>query len=163
MFTTCQVQFKVLDWGGNISSLQLCMMKILSYSLFFFYGKWSTENLGNLFKVKKLINGELGFESKQYMSLTIVYAAYQVYFLLLLLLFFFFFLKEEKPHPRHMDIPKLGVKSKLQPQAYATAMAMLDSSHICDLRCSLQQCQIFNPLSKARNQTHSLTDTMSGS
>ena len=25
-------------------------------------------------------------------------------------------------------------------EAYATATAMLDLSHICDLRCSLQQC-----------------------
>ena len=32
-------------------------------------------------------------------------------------------------------------------------------SHICDLHHSLQQRQILNPLSKARNQTHILIDT----
>ena len=36
-------------------------------------------------------------------------------------------------------------------EAYATATATLGPSHICDLCCSLQQCQILNPLSKARD------------
>ena len=40
---------------------------------------------------------------------------------------------------------------------------MLDPSHICDLHHNLQQCQILNPLSKAKNWTHILMDTMSGS
>ena len=44
-------------------------------------------------------------------------------------------------------------------EAYATAIAMLDLSHICDLFRSLQQCWILNPLSKAREQTHILMDT----
>ena len=38
--------------------------------------------------------------------------------------------------------------------AYATAMATVDLSHICDLCCSLWQCWILNPLSKARNWTY---------
>ena len=33
----------------------------------------------------------------------------------------------------------------------ATARETLDLSHICDLRHSLQHCQILNPLSKARD------------
>ena len=37
--------------------------------------------------------------------------------------------------------------------AYATAMATLDPSHLCDLCCS---CQILNPLSEARDRTHIL-------
>ena len=47
-------------------------------------------------------------------------------------------------------------KSELQLPAYGTATAMPGLSHICDLCC------ILNPLSKARNQTGILTNTMSG-
>ena len=43
-----------------------------------------------------------------------------------------------------------------------TDTAKPDPSHICDLCRSLQH-QILNPLSKARNQTCVLTDTVSGS
>ena len=57
--------------------------------------------------------------------------------------------------------PGLGVVLQLQLPAYATAMATLDPSHICDLCCSLQQCQILNPPSKARDGTHVLTETLS--
>ena len=56
-------------------------------------------------------------------------------------------------HPWHMDIPKLGVKSDLELPAYATATAMPDSSRICELHHSSWQCQIFNPLSEARDWT----------
>ena len=44
--------------------------------------------------------------------------------------------------------------------AYATAT--WDLSCIYDLHCSLQQHWILNPLSKARDQTHILTETMLG-
>ena len=43
---------------------------------------------------------------------------------LLLLLFVCFFLLE--PHLQHMEIPRLGVQSELQLQAYATATAFRD-------------------------------------
>ena len=33
----------------------------------------------------------------------------------------------------HMEVPRLGVKAELQLQAYATATAMEDPSHICEL------------------------------
>ena len=38
-------------------------------------------------------------------------------------------------------------------EAYATATATAepDLSHICDLRHSLQQCRILNPLTEARD------------
>ena len=39
------------------------------------------------------------------------------------------------------EVPGPEVKSELQLQAYATAMATPDLSHICDLDCSLQQHQ----------------------
>ena len=41
---------------------------------------------------------------------------------------------------------------------YATATATSDPSLICDLHHSSQQCQILNPLSKARDQTFVLMD-----
>ena len=56
------------------------------------------------------------------------------------------------PHPRHMELPRLGVKSELQTLAYTTATAIPDPSHICDLHQSSQQHWILNPLSKARDQ-----------
>ena len=64
-----------------------------------------------------------------------------------------------QPHPRHMEVPRLGIESELQLQAYTTATAMLDLSCICDLRCSLQQHWILNSLSEARDQTLIFMDT----
>ena len=71
------------------------------------------------------------------------------------LLFFFF----SGPHPWHMEVPRLGIKSELQLLAYATATAMQDPSHVSDLYHSSQQHQIPNPLSEARVRTHILMDT----
>ena len=53
----------------------------------------------------------------------------------------------------HVEVPRLGAKLELQLPAYTTATAIRDLSHICDLHHSSQQCWIFNPLSKARDQT----------
>ena len=55
-----------------------------------------------------------------------------------LLLFFFFFLVFLGPYPQHMEVPKLGVKSELEPLAYVIATAMPYPNLICDLHCSLQ-------------------------
>ena len=49
---------------------------------------------------------------------------------------------------RQMEIPRLGVESELL--AYATATAMPDLSHVCNLQHRSQQCQSLNPLSEAR-------------
>ena len=46
-------------------------------------------------------------------------------------------------------------------EAFATSMATLGLSCICDFHCSLQQCRILNPLNEARDWTHILTETMS--
>ena len=55
---------------------------------------------------------------------------------------------------------RLGVKSELQPSAYATATvtAMWDLSCICNLHHSSRQRRIPDPLSKARDRTHILMD-----
>ena len=58
-----------------------------------------------------------------------------------------------------MEVPRLGVESELQQPAYSMATATLDPSHLFDLRCSLRQCQILNPLSRARDWTRILMDT----
>ena len=61
-----------------------------------------------------------------------------------------------------MEVSRLRVELELQLPAYVTAMATPDLSCFCDLCHSLQQCQIFNPLSEARNQTHILMDDSRG-
>ena len=58
-------------------------------------------------------------------------------------------------HLQHMEVPRLEVELGPQPPAHATATAMPDPSHICDLHCSLWRHQILNPLSKARDQSTS--------
>ena len=57
-----------------------------------------------------------------------------------------------------MEVPRLGVELELQLPAYATAtaIAMQDPSHVCNLYHCLQQHQIRNPLSEARDQTYNL-------
>ena len=56
-------------------------------------------------------------------------------------------------HLHHMEVPRLGVKSELQPSAYTTALATPDPSRVCDLHHSSGQCQLLNPLSEARDRT----------
>ena len=66
--------------------------------------------------------------------------------------FFFCFLG---PHLQHMEVPRLGVKSQQQLQAYATATEKPDLSCICDLHHSSWQHQILNPLSETKDQSTS--------
>ena len=75
---------------------------------------------------------------------------------LLLFIFSLFFLGS---HPRHREVPRLGVKSELQVSACITATATQDPSCICSLHHSSRQHWIRNPLSEARDQTHVLMDT----
>ena len=55
-----------------------------------------------------------------------------------------------------MEVPRLGVESELQLQAYTTTTVTWDPSYICDLHHNPQQFRILNPLSKARDQTQVL-------
>ena len=57
-----------------------------------------------------------------------------------------------------MEVPRLGVKEELQLQAYTTAIAMSDPSHICELHHGSLQCGILNPLRESRDGTHILMD-----
>ena len=58
------------------------------------------------------------------------------------------------PLQRHMEVPRLGVQSEREPPAYTTATATQDPSRICKLHHSSWQCQVINPLSGSRDQTH---------
>jgi len=60
------------------------------------------------------------------------------------------------PHPRHMEVPRRGVESKLQLLAYTTAIATSDLSCVCNLHHRSRQHQILSPLSEARDQTCNL-------
>ena len=52
-----------------------------------------------------------------------------------------------------MEVPRPRVK-----MACPSATEMPDLSHVCDLHPSSQQCQILNPLSKARVRIRVLMD-----
>ena len=62
-----------------------------------------------------------------------------------------------QPH-LHMEVPRLGVESKLQLPAYTTATATRDLSCVCDLHPSSWQHQILNPLSERRDRTRIVVD-----
>ena len=76
--------------------------------------------------------------------------AWEAVLLFFLFLFFFVFVFLG-PHLWHMEVPRLGVASELQPPAYATVTAMPDPSHICDLYHSSRQRRILNPLREAKD------------
>ena len=57
----------------------------------------------------------------------------------------------------HMEVARLG--SHYQAYVTVTATATQDLSRICNLRSSLWQRQILNPLSEARDLTYILMDT----
>ena len=68
---------------------------------------------------------------------------------------FFFFLKAA---PEAYGSSQVVVESELQIPASTTATAMWDLSHVCNLHHSLQQHQIPDLLSEARDQTRILMD-----
>ena len=70
--------------------------------------------------------------------------------------FFFFFFGFLGLHPRHMEVPRLGVQSELQLPAYPTAPATPDPSRVRDLHHNSRQSQILNPRSDARDRTRHL-------
>lgn len=61
---------------------------------------------------------------------------------------FFFFFFFSWLHLWHVEVSRLGAELEPQLPAYATATATPDLSCICNLCCSLWQCQTLNPLSK---------------
>ena len=63
------------------------------------------------------------------------------------------------PHSWYMEVPGLETESELQLLATASATAMWDLSHNCDLHYSSWQCWIPDPLRKASDRTCILMDT----
>ena len=55
------------------------------------------------------------------------------------------------PHLKHLEVPRLGIESELQPVAYAIVTAIQALNCLCDLHHNTQQCWILNPLSEARD------------
>ena len=80
---------------------------------------------------------------------------FQVFFCFVLFCFF----GSLGPNLKHMEVPRLGVESELQLQAYTPAIATWDLSHIGDLHHSSLQRWILNLLHKARDRTCVLMDT----
>ena len=72
--------------------------------------------------------------------------------------FFFFFLFLFWATPVAYISSQARGRIRLQLPAYPTATATGDPSRSCDLYHSSQQCQIFNPLSEARDQICILMD-----
>ena len=72
------------------------------------------------------------------------------YIWVFLRLFVFCFLG---PHPRHMEVPKRGIKLELQLLPYTTATATPEPRPVCDLHHSSWQHWILNPLSEAGDRT----------
>ena len=64
---------------------------------------------------------------------------------------------------QHMEVPRLEVELELQLLTYTIATAMWGLSCIGNLDHSSWQRRILNPLSEARDHTHILMDSMSGS
>ena len=78
-------------------------------------------------------------------------------FFLFVCLFVCFFLLW--PHLWPMELPRLGAEWELQLLTCATATAMWDLSHVCDLHHSTGQRWIPNLLREARDGTHILMNT----
>ena len=72
---------------------------------------------------------------------------------------YFFFSSFLSLYLQHMEVPRLRSKSELQLLAYTTATATPDPNPICNLCWSLQQRQILNLPSEARDRSSILMDT----
>ena len=61
-----------------------------------------------------------------------------------------------------MEVPRLEAEFELQLPAYTTATAMPDPSHTATYTTAFGKRQILNPLNKATDRTHILTETVPG-
>ena len=84
------------------------------------------------------------------------YCGFREFFFFFFFFFFFVLLPFLGPHLRHMEVPRLGGESELQPLTYATVTATWDPSRICDPHPGSRQRWILNPRSEARDQTRNL-------
>ena len=108
------------------------------------------ENVLPMFSSRSFMASCLIFNSLSHFEF-ILFFVFCLFLLLLLLLLLFL-----GPLLRHMEVPRLGVQSELQPPAYARATATQDPSRVCNLHHSSRQRRIINPLSKGRDRTRNL-------
>ena len=87
----------------------------------------------------------LGLSLLFYWSIWLLFSQYAI--------FFFSFLSG--PHLQHVEVPGFGAQIGAAPEAYATALAIVDQSHVCDPCRCLHQCPIFNPLDESRDKPSS--------
>ena len=76
-------------------------------------------------------------------------------------IYLFIYLSFLGPYPWHMEVARLGFEMELQLPAslcHSHTTATRDPSGVWDLHWSSRQCQILNPLNKARGQTCILMD-----
>ena len=138
------------EWKGH----SLCKSLVITH--------WSTDGLDERWHIPREVkNIESNIDLISNITQWVYnYASISLNFFSLSLTLFSFLLG---PYLRHMEVPRLGLKSELQLSAYTTAMATPDPSCICNLQFILWQLWILNPLSKARDQTLIFTETMSES
>ena len=104
------------------------------------------ENPGEGFP-SRWVHSSTHLDSSGVITVMIIIVA-TTFYVLIPCLFIFSFLGL---HLRHMEVPRLGVKSELQLPAYATSTATRDLSRTSDLQHSSRQHQILKPLSEARD------------
>ena len=88
-----------------------------------------------------------------YVKINFISYPFLIFLFLFIYLFIFCFLG---PHLWLMEVARLWVQLELQLLACTTATATPDLSRVCDLHHSSPQCQILNPLIKARDWTRNL-------
>ena len=89
-------------------------------------------------------------------------SVYKRFISIIYFLFIYFIIIIFMAAPVHMEVPGLGVKSELQLLAYTSAMVTPKSKqHLQPMpQLVANPNLILNPLSKARDGTHILTDTI---
>ena len=147
-------QHQILNW---LSEVRFQNHVFMDTSQVHYHGATSATPHDGLFNCLSTFILQLVFHSmKQLVSTHILTHIYVVSTFSLYFIYLFFFLG---PHLGHMEVPRLGDESAQQLPTYGTAAAMPDLSPICDLCYNLWQCQILNPLSKARGWARILMDS----
>ena len=142
---TCNVELMIVSIIFKLFLKIGSICDCLSYSIVNPGGPTSLWEPFNSCYLQGVPSGALSFKVSRFLLPVIIVSFRAWCFRTWSIFFFFFFLG---PHPRHIEDPRLGVKSELRLPAYAIATAMRDLSHACDLHHSSWQCWILNPLDR---------------
>ena len=126
---------------GNFFSLPILFSSVsnLSYHQVLFHLRPSTDGFYS-FVIDPIFLTVTGFTQNLF--------NFQIFWSVFFGFFFVFFLGT---HLWHMEALGLWAESELQLPAFTTVTVIQDPSRICNLSHGLWQCQILNPLSKAKN------------